>query len=193
MNQPPNWDHIRQTLQEIAALLDETEIAPETRAAILARRSRQFAQPATPATIATTSSQAFLTFGLSVERYAIAVQQVRAIAVLRRLTPVPCVPHFYRGVTNLNGKITSVFDLRRFFELEIADAAPTMGIVVMGAGLEIALLVESVEGVQQLDPNEFVLQEFTAGIAGVTADGLILLDIDRLFREPRLRIYEEPI
>ncbi|MBI5928704.1 MAG: chemotaxis protein CheW [Chloroflexi bacterium] len=192
MNQPsPNWDAIRQTLQEISALLDEGETTPEARTTILERRAQQFAEAAI-SPIASEVLQDYLTFRLNTENYALSVRHVRAIAPLRRLTPIPCVPGYYRGVTNLNGKITSVLDLRRFYDLDIADAAPAMLIVVEGAGLEIALLVESVEAVVELDPGAFVDHNSGVGIAGVAAMGLILLDIDRLFRDPRLRIFEEP-
>ncbi|MCQ3929822.1 MAG: hypothetical protein DPW16_05140 [Chloroflexi bacterium] len=192
MNQPaPDWDIIRETLAEISSLLDEGETTPEARAKVLERRAQQFAKAPISPTAAQTQ-QPYLTFRLAAEHYALSVRHVRAIAPLRRLTPMPCVPSYYRGVTNLNGRITSILDLRRFYELDIADAAPAMLIMVEGAGLEIALLVESVEAVQMLPPSAFANQESAVGIAGVMPTGLILLDIDRLFRDPRLRIFEEP-
>ncbi len=192
MSQPaPNWDTIRQTLQEISALLDEGETTATARTQVLERRAQQFAKAPLSPTAAQTL-QSFLTFRLAAEHYALSVQHVRAIAPLQRLTAMPCVPSYYRGVTNLNGRITSILDLRRFYQLDIADAAPGMLIVVEAASLEVALLVESVEAVQTLPPTAFASQEAAVGIAGVMPTGLILLDIERLFRDPRLRIFEEP-
>lgn len=195
----PNWDAIREILHEISALLDEGEISPKSREATLDRRAQQFATP--PIDSASTDHQlhSYLTFQFGSEQYALSVGSVRTIAHLRRLTPVPCVPAYYRGVTNLNGKIVSVLDLRHFFGLEVLtdadDLTSAMVIVVEGAGLEMGLLVEGVQAVQEIAPSAFsshVGQEMAVGIAGVHVDGLVLLDIEQLFRDPRLRIFEEP-
>lgn len=195
-----NWDQIRAVLRETADLLETEAIPPAIRASVLQRRAEQVAETPTEAITAQDYVPVVLV-KLAQERYAVPVSAMRAVSEFKRLTPVPCVPSYYSGVTNLGGKIMSVLDLLAFFGVAesapIASPKPRMLIVVAGAGLEIALLVDEVEAVTELPRQSLVTsqllgQEWLESVSAVTAEGIVLLDIEQLFRDPRIRIYEEP-
>lgn len=198
--QPVDWQAVRQALQEMAALVDGGELSPEMREQTLQRRATQVANRLEEQT-APQELIAVLELDLGQERYALPVQNIRLIAELEHLTPMPCVPSFYQGVTNLRGKIVSILDLGIFFDVPLYDAASRtqtgqMVVVAAGAGLEIGLLADSVATVVELARNTFVSGQsvgfdVTDAVQGVTKDGLILLDVDVLFHDSRLRIYEE--
>src|SRR5690349_2115527 len=58
-----------------------------------------------------------LEFTLAYERYGVESRCVREVHPLRDLTPVPCTRRFVLGIVNIRGRIVSVVDLRRFFDL----------------------------------------------------------------------------
>jgi purine-binding chemotaxis protein CheW len=201
---PIDWDAIRDTLREIDALLSDTEASPEVRQSVLQRRAQLAAETPVAQDLAPRTALPVLTFRQGRETYAVPVASVRAIAPLQRLTPVPCVPAYYRGVANLSGRIVSVLDLQRLFGIAPqnlpqppADNATPMLIVVTGAGLEMALVADSVQAVTSLAAETLTAAQATGdeaikGIAGVTAEGIVVLDMNGLLRDPRLWVDEEP-
>src|SRR5665647_1033115 len=56
-------------------------------------------------------------FLLAYERYGIESSYIGEVYPLKDLTPIPCTPPFVLGVMNVRGKIISVIDMRKFFEL----------------------------------------------------------------------------
>lgn len=190
-----DWNEIRAVLAETERLLQDQDT---THAQILQRRADQVAEIPLPQSTPEEHLAAVL-FKIGQERYAIRVTAVRAVAEMKHLTPVPCIPSYYQGVTNLDGKIMSVLDLQSFFGIPI-NTPPNprrMLIVATGADLEIALSVDEVEFVMDIPRESLILsqvlgQEWLDTVSAVSSDGIILLDTDQLFRDPRIRIYEEP-
>lgn len=137
----------------------------------------------------------YLTFILGDESYAIPVLRVREIIRLTRITEVPQMPDYVRGVINLRGKIIPVMDLRLRFGLGEANSTDQTCIVVVqvrntaGQAIATGLVVDAVEEVAQLNaadieetPN-FGSQVSTAYLLGMAKiKGVVkaLLDIDRI-------------
>ncbi|NDJ84942.1 MAG: hypothetical protein GYB66_03560 [Chloroflexi bacterium] len=198
---PVDWQAINRLLLETAEILDPDRASPAVRADLLQRRAEQAAQVSRqPDNVYTSVS--ILTFRLEVERYAVPVSSVLSVNVIHDLTPVPCVPPFYYGVTNLKGQIMSVLDLLVLFgirpavALDVNKITPRIIVVVEGAGLEIGLLVDEIGTVTQLSSERLVSaetleHEWLSVVSAMTPDGLVLLDVEQLLRDPRLRIYEE--
>lgn len=114
---------------------------------------------------------------------------VQAVRTLPRITPVPGVPAFYRGVVNLRGKITTVIDLRLFFDISTEEAAPPGELVVVRSNnLEMGLLAHYVQGVVSVPYALLEPMPDMRYARGVTADRLVLLDLAPLFEDNRLII-----
>lgn len=73
----------------------------------------------------------YLTFSLSNESYGVDVLKVREIIRFLKITPVPQMPAYVKGVINLRGKVLPVIDLRLKFGLEAAEATERTCIVVV--------------------------------------------------------------
>jgi len=148
--------------------------------------------------IAETSTSAFsckyLTVALDNESYGIAVLKVREIIRMQKITPVPQMPEFVKGVINLRGRVIPVIDLRVKFGLK-AEFADRTCIVVVQVKLtpqqtvQMGLIVDSVEEVvtlnsKEIEPTpEFGLHVDTAyllGMAKINGKVKTLLDIDRV-------------
>lgn len=64
-----------------------------------------------------TQKDKFLTFFLADEDYGIAIRHVIEIIGIQKITEVPDMPSFVKGVINLRGKVIPVMDVRARFHL----------------------------------------------------------------------------
>src|ERR1700750_1322947 len=101
----------------------------------------------------------YLTVALDNESYGVAVLKVREIIRLQKITPVPQMPGFVKGVINLRGRVIPVIDLRVKFGLKAEFAARTCIVVVQVAvsaeqTVQMGLIVDSVEEVVSLTTGE---------------------------------------
>ena len=136
----------------------------------------------------------YLTVVLDNEAYGIGVLKVREIIRMQKITPVPQVPTFVKGVINLRGRVIPVVDLRVKFGLKAEFAERTCIVVVQvklpnDQVVQMGLIVDSVEEVVTLTAGEIEpTPEFGAridttyllGLAKVKGLVKTLLDIDRV-------------
>jgi len=137
------------------------------------------------------------------ESYGIPAIKVREIIRFQKITPLPQLPDFIKGVINLRGRLVPVLDLRLKFGLEVEYAARTCIVVVLvdrrgsGASLPIGLIVDSVADVislraDQIEPMPHLGANLeTGGMLGVAkVDGQIktLLDVDHIVAADALEV-----
>jgi purine-binding chemotaxis protein CheW len=159
--------------------------------------------PASTAPTAKLASLAgkYLTVVLANEAYGIAVLKVREIIRLQKITPVPQMPEFVKGVINLRGRVIPIIDLRVKFGLAAEFAERTCIVVVQvklpnDTNVQMGLIVDSVEEVVSLPAEEIEpTPEFGAaidttyllGMAKVKGQVKTLLDIDRVVAPETVR------
>lgn len=151
-------------------------------------RAKQFAQPLQgDHTYAENDIYKLLIFRAGDEQYGIDVDVVTGVRPAGKITRVPAVPNFYRGVINVRGQIISVLDLRRFFGLDPSYATKYELVLIEAQDLSLALLTDRVEEVQWIarDTVEAVDMRYARG---VTSDQLVILDTDYLLTDERLII-----
>jgi len=193
-----DWPALLRRLQEAqAASLEERALSPEETCAVLQARAVQLAarppQEAEEGTLLPC-----LEFLLSGESYAMDLSYVTQTLPLSDFTPLFCTPGFVLGITNLRGRIISIVDLRRFFELpELGLCDLNRVIVVSNGSMEFGILADSIVGMTSLPLRELqpppaaltgIREEF---LAGVTADRLALLDIGKILNDKRIVVHEE--
>jgi len=149
-----------------------------------------------PVPAAATNKQAgkYLTVVLDNEAYGLNVLKIREIIRMQKITPVPQMPGFVKGVINLRGRVIPIVDLRVKFGLK-AEFAERTCIVVVQVKLandqivQMGLIVDSVEEVVNLTAQEIEpVPEFGAridttyllGMAKIKDQVKTLLDIDRV-------------
>ncbi len=136
----------------------------------------------------------YLTVVLENEAYGIGVLKVREIIRMQKITPVPQMPAYVKGVINLRGRVIPVVDLRVKFGVKAEFAERTCIVVVQvklpsEQSVQMGLIVDSVEEVVTLQAGEIEpTPEFGAkidttyllGMAKVKGAVKTLLDIDRV-------------
>jgi purine-binding chemotaxis protein CheW len=164
---------------------------------MLRLRARALARPSQDAQAAGPSLEV-LEFRLARESYALETRHVQEVYPLKNLTPLPCTPAFVLGVVNVRGRITPVIDIKKFFDLPDKGLTDLHRIIlVRGGGLELGLLADVIVGVRSLalDSLQACLPTLTGiraeYLKGVTADRLVVLDVDRLLADPKIIVNEE--
>ena len=177
---------------------DETRMpaAPNARQ-ILRARAQALARPPERAAVAAASLE-LLEFRLANECYALETRYVREVYPLKNLTPLPCTPPFVLGIVNVRGRILPVLDLKKFFELPEEGLTDLHRIIlVQGHDLELGLLADVIAGVRtipvdSLQPSLPTLTGIRAEyLKGVTAERLVVLDLDRILTDPKIIVHEE--
>jgi purine-binding chemotaxis protein CheW len=155
----------------------------------LRQRARQYAAANARAEALTEEeADAVLTFRLGSEHYALDVTCVQGVRPVTRMTRVPGVPAFYRGVVNIRGQVLSVLDLRDFFNVGMSDEDAPGEIILTAAGqLTLALLAHHIEDVISL-PKTAVQSAEMRYARGITQERMIVLDLEQLFTDERLII-----
>ena len=141
-----------------------------------------------------TAAGRYLTVVLAREAYGIAVLKVREIIRQQKITPVPQLPSFVKGVINLRGRVVPVVDLRAKFGLTDEFGERTCIVVVQvtlpsGRLVNMGLIVDAVEEVVTLTAGEIeptpdfgaqIDTTYLLGMAKVKGQVKMLLDIDRV-------------
>jgi purine-binding chemotaxis protein CheW len=145
-------------------------------------------------TISTSQAGKYLTVGLDNESYGISVLNVREIIRMQKVTLVPQMPEFVKGVINLRGRVIPVVDLRVKFGLKAEFNERTCIVVVQverakAKLMHVGLVVDSVEEVLNINADmieptpEFGTTLDTSYLLGMAkAKGQVktLLDINRV-------------
>lgn len=164
---------------------------------ILRTRAQHLARPLQNGVLESASLE-LLEFRLAQENYALETQYVSEVYPLKDLTPMPCTPPFLRGIVNVRGRIVPVIDIKKFFDLPDKGLSDLHRIIlVRGNDLELGLLADVIVGVRtvaldSLQPSLSTLTGIRSDyLKGVTAERLVVLDLDRILTDPRIIVHEE--
>lgn len=108
----------------------------------------------------------YLTFSLGNESYGIEVRYVTEIVGIQKITEVPELPEYVKGIINLRGKIIPVIDVRLRFRKEPKEYNDRTCIIVINVWEEpIGLIVDTVSEVLTI-PGEDIVEppEINRGI-----------------------------
>src|SRR5262245_9095112 len=100
------------------------------------------------------NQERYVVFILAGSRYAVPMSQVFEVAELVNSTPVPNVPEWIMGVTNLRGDIVSIVDIRALINLdheEYADANTLLVTHTFEGDITACLVVEHVVGIADIN------------------------------------------
>lgn len=194
-----DWQEIHARLDEAKSALERSgsPTAQETQK-VLKARARALAREREAEAPAQDTLQV-IEFVVADESYAIELDYVRGVHSLKQLTPLPGTPPFVLGIVNLRGRVTSVIDIKKFFDLPERGLSDLDTVIVIGdAAMEFAILADRIVGTASLarsglQPSlptlEGIREQY---LKGVTGDRLVVLAADRLLSDPRIVVRVEP-
>jgi len=140
-----------------------------------------------------TQKDKYLTFHLASEDYGIDIAFVTEIIGIQKITEVPDMPKFIKGVINLRGKVIPVMDVRTKFNLEPRTYDERTCIVVVEInktfiGLvvdEVSEVVDIPESQVEAPPNngKGTSSRFLKGMGKIDEEVKILLNVEKLLFE----------
>ncbi len=135
----------------------------------------------------------YLTFHLGGEDYGIEIRYVTEIVGIQKITEVPDMPDFIKGVINLRGQVIPVMDVRLRFKMEPREYDERTCVVVVNLGeSSIGLVVDTVQEVREIleenvsPPPKVAHSEagrYVLGMGKVGDEVKILLDVQKLLLE----------
>jgi len=195
---PPDWSDLHRRMDAARATL-ERKLAPsaEERQAVLHARATALARaPEKPR--AAGSGLDVTEFLLAYETYGIESSYIHEVYPLKELTPLPGTPPFVLGIVNVRGKILSVIDLRKFFDLPSKGLTDLNKVIALRSPqMEFGVLADAILGVRHIPVDELqpslptltgVREEY---LKGVTADRVTILDALKLLSDPRMIVQEQ--
>ena len=138
----------------------------------------------------------YLTFQLGKEEYAIEIRFVTEIIGVQKITDIPDMPSYVKGVINLRGKVIPVIDVRlRFGFSEREYDERTCIVVVNIQSTSVGLIVDSVTEVldipaEQIDPppnvNKSAQSRYIIGLGKTGESVKIILGVDKILYDDEL-------
>ncbi len=145
----------------------------------------------------------FLTFSLGEESYGIEIKYVIEIIGIQKITQIPDLPEYVKGIINLRGKIIPVMDVRLRFKKEPREYNDrTCVIVVDVRDVSIGLIIDTVSEVLTI-PEEDIVEppqmnkgynnKYIKNIGKVGDDVKLLLDCEKMLTDEEINNLSEII
>lgn len=134
-------------------------------------------------------------FSLAYETYAIESSFVVEVYPLTEIVPVPNAPDFVLGIINVRGKIVSVVELKKFFELPQKGITELNKVIILrNSEMEFGILADAVHGsrsvysstLQKSLPTLTGLRE--QYLKGINSEPLVVLDAGKLLSDPKMLV-----
>ncbi len=136
-------------------------------------------------------------FVLANEKYGIELNSIVEVYTLKDLTSLPGTPPFISGVISVRGKILTIIDIKKLFELSDKGISDLNKVIIVHAhGVEAGILADKITGVRsipvdKIQPTLPTLTDIRAEyMKGVTGDQLIILDVENIFSDEQIIVNE---
>lgn len=142
------------------------------------------------------NSNAYLTFALGEEKFAIPVDHVQEVVEFGQVTKVPNAPGYMLGIINLRGRVLPLLDTKLKLGLTATAITQKCRIMILdiqsaddknyqiGAMVDFAREVVEIDETEIQDAPEFENLKTTAPITGIVnnhGDITMIMDITRVF------------
>ncbi|MCL2304109.1 MAG: chemotaxis protein CheW [Planctomycetaceae bacterium] len=138
----------------------------------------------------------YLSFRLGDEDYCLEIRHVTEIVGIQKVTQVPDMPHYVKGVVNLRGQVIPVIDMRLRFNMPGRDYDERTCIVVINLnGSQVGLVVDTVNEVRSIEETNVSpppksggapSAQYIRGLGKVGESVKIILDANKLLFEDEM-------
>lgn len=192
-----DWAELhRRMAAATAALENGWAPSPEEQQRILEKRAEALAQEGEKKSMA--EAMEIVEFLLAKEHYGIESAFIREVYPLKDYTPLPGVPAFILGLLNVRGRILSVIDIKKFFDMPEKGISDLNKVIIINDDtMEFGILADEILGVRNIAISEMnqPLPTLTGirgdFVRGVTGEHLVILDAARILADQRLVVHEE--
>ncbi len=155
-----------------------------------------------PDPAAASGRRRFVLFSIAGSTYAVLEQFVTEVERVPKITPVPRVPAWLRGVTSLRGEVLSLIDLRILLGLEHASLHNGRLLVarLLDEEFSAGLVVDEVDQIAAIpeadlrppaSPLEGALAPYLTAVGQVRDRFVAVLDLDALLHSAEIRQFDD--
>lgn len=192
-----DWDEIHRRMAAVNVAIESGWVpSPEEKQRILKERAELLAREKEKKS--TEKTIEVVEFLLAKEHYAIESSFIREVYPLKDYTPLPGVPSFVLGLLNVRGRIISVVDIKKFFDMPAKGISDLNKVIIINDDqMEFGILADAIIGVRDIGVSELgstlptltgIREEF---LKGVTGDRMVVLDAARILADKNIVVHEE--
>lgn len=136
-------------------------------------------------------------FLLASETYGIESSYMQEVYPLRELSPLPGTPPFVLGIINVRGRVISILDIKKFFDLPEKGLTDLNKVLILhGPTMEFGILADALVGVRMVPTSELqsslptltgIREEY---LKGVTKERLVILDAEKLLADKKIIVHD---
>lgn len=192
-----NWEGIRSSLESFREKLEaDILVSEKDKEKILRTRAKALSREIKKESL-TGDYLEVVEFVLADEKYGIELNSIVEVYKLKDLTSLPGTPPFILGVISVRGKILTIIDIKKLFELSDKGISDLNKVIIVHThGMEAGILADVITGVRSIpvDKIQLTLPTLTDIRAdymkGVTGDQLIILNVENIFSDERIIVNE---
>jgi purine-binding chemotaxis protein CheW len=135
----------------------------------------------------------FVVFLVNNEEFGLNIEKISSIETMQDITKMPNAPDYIEGVANLRGKVHTIFNLRKRFNIPCAGFDENVKIIIINTpGSYVGIIVDEVREIIKMEDDNIepvpkgtpsLVSQFLCG-AGRIGDRLVkLLDPEKIFFE----------
>ncbi|MCD6354089.1 MAG: chemotaxis protein CheW [Prolixibacteraceae bacterium] len=139
-----------------------------------------------------------LEFVLANERYAIDTTFIAEVIRIKKLTPLPGTPAFILGIINVRGRILSVIDIKKLFNLPDEGISNLNRVIIVKNGaIEFGILTDEIIGNFPLTLNSLqkkissLESSYKNFVLGITSERLIVLDLKEIINSDKIIVNDK--
>lgn len=134
----------------------------------------------------------FTTFYVDGECFGIDISAVQEVTGVSHLSRVPLAPCFVKGLVNLRGQIATALGLREIFSLPALDSTERMSVVCRIEGNLVALIVDRIGDVVEVDVSMFEqtpdtiaegVRRYLKGVYKMNGELLSIVEMEAIAKE----------
>ena len=139
------------------------------------------------------SIRQYAIFTINEEEFGIEIEKVSIIERMLEIYKIPNTPEYVEGLTNLRGKVHTVFNLRKRFHLPCPEFNDDTKVIIASVQDSlVGLIVDGVREIIKVEDDQFepmpkelsaVRDRFLSGTVKVDNRLVLILDIDKVITE----------
>lgn len=139
----------------------------------------------------------FILFAIEDAQFAIPLSNALEIGLQPEITPLPHLPKWVLGISNVRGEIISLIDFKAFLGIPSSGSkGERRFIIIHNEEMKLGIIIDKIMGILSLDPSDGEIQsnpyrkgEIANYIQGTAVSGknvTNILDINKLLSSPRM-------
>ncbi len=139
------------------------------------------------------SIRKYAVFTINEEEFGIEIERISIIERMLEIYKIPNTPEYVEGLTNLRGKVHTVFNLRKRFHLPCPEFNDDTKVIIASVQDSlVGLIVDGVREIIKVEDDQFepmpkelsaVRDRFLSGTVKVDNRLVLILDIDKVITE----------